>query len=56
MAYNWRLLFGLHDIALPIILKKNQEIETDNKQDIMIPTVGFTLSTSALYLLSNTHI
>lgn len=53
MTYNCRLLFGLVDIALPIFSKENPEIETDNKQEIMIPTVGFTLSTPVLYLLSN---
>lgn len=53
MTYNCRLLFGLVDIALPIYSKEDPEIETDNKQEIMIPTVGFTLSTPVLYLLSN---
>ena len=53
MTYNCKLLFGLIDIALPIYSKINPEIETDNKQEIMIPTVGFTLSTPVLYLLSN---
>ena len=53
MTYNCKILFGLHDIALPIVSKENPEIETDNKQEIMIPTVGFTLSTPVLYLLSN---
>ena len=53
MTYNCRLLFGLVDIALPIYSKEDPEIETDNKQEIIIPTVGFTLSTPVLYLLSN---
>lgn len=53
MTYNCRLLFGLTDIALPIVSKENPDIETDNKQEIFIPTVGFTLSTPVLYLLSN---
>ena len=53
MTYNCKLLFGLVDIALPICSKEDPEIETDNKQEIMIPTVGFTLSTPVLYLLSN---
>ena len=53
MTYNCKLLFGLVDIALPIYSKYNQDIETEQKQEIMIPTVGFTLSTPILYLLSN---
>ena len=52
MTYNCKLLFGLVDIALPIWSKEDPEIESDNKQEIMIPTVGFTLSTPVLYLLS----
>ena len=53
MTYNCKLLFGLVDIALPIVSRLNPEIETENKQEIFIPTVGFTLSTPVLYLLSN---
>ena len=53
MTYNCKLLFGLIDVSLPIYSKEDPEIETDNKQEIMIPTVGFTLSTPVLYLLSN---
>ena len=53
MTYNCKLLFGLVDIALPIVSRLNPEIETVNKQEIFIPTVGFTLSTPVLYLLSN---
>ena len=53
MTYNCRLLFGLVDIALPIWSKEDPDIDTDNNQEIMIPTVGFTLSTPVLYLLSN---
>ena len=53
MTYNCRLLFGLVDVALPIYSKINPMIEGVNKQEIMIPAVGFTLSTPVLYLLSN---
>lgn len=53
MTYNCKLLFGLHDIALPIISKEDPEIETENKQQIQIDSVGFCLSTPVLYLLSN---
>lgn len=53
MTYNTKLLFGLIDIALPIESRINPEIQTENKQEISIPSVGFTLSTPILYLLSN---
>lgn len=53
MTYNCKLLFGLIDISLPIISRENPDIEDEMNQEIMIPTVGFTLSTPVLYLLSN---
>ena len=53
MTYNCKLLFGLHDINPPIISKHNPLIQTDQKQEIVIESVGFTLSTPVLYLLSN---
>ena len=53
MSYNCKLLFGLHDIETPIISKYNPLIQTEQKQEIVIDSVGFTLSTPVLYLLSN---
>ena len=53
MTYNCKLLFGLHDIDTPIISKHNPLIQTEQKQEIVIESVGFTLSTPVLYLLSN---
>ena len=53
MTYNCKLLFGLHDIQLPLVSKYNECVQTEQKQEIMIPSVGFTLSTPVLYLLSN---
>ena len=53
MTYNCLILFGLYDVKLPIISRENPEIETENKQQIKLPCVGFTLSTPVLYLLSN---
>ena len=70
MTYNCRLLFGLHDIKLPLISKENDnlkpieityvdddgEVKTktiDVKQEVVVESVGFTLSTPVLYLLSN---
>lgn len=53
MTYNCRLLFGLHDMTLPIISTYNAAVQTNAKQEIMIESVGFTLSTPVLYLLSN---
>lgn len=53
MTYNCKLLFGLHDIDTPIISRYNPDILTESKQEIIIESVGFTLSTPVLYLLSN---
>ena len=70
MTYNCQLLFGLHDIKLPLESKENDnlkpavrtyidddgEVQTetiDVKQEIVVESVGFTLSTPVLYLLSN---
>ena len=70
MTYNCQLMFGLHDIKLPLESKENASLkpaertyvddegevhtETVNvNQDLVIETVGFTLSTPVLYLLSN---
>ena len=53
MSYNCKLLFGLHDISTPIISRYNPLIQTEQKQEIVIESVGFTLSTPVLYLLSN---
>lgn len=53
MSYNCKLLFGLHDIDPPLISKYNPLILTEQKQEIVIDSVGFTLSTPVLYLLSN---
>ena len=53
MSYNCKLLFGLHNIETPIISKYNPLILTEQKQEIIIDSVGFTLSTPVLYLLSN---
>ena len=53
MSYNCKLIFGLHNIETPIISKYNPLILTEQKQEIIIDSVGFTLSTPVLYLLSN---
>ena len=78
MSYNCKLLFGLHDIDVPIISKYNPNLEpvkqthveevvdeegetqikettivTEIKHELFIESVGFTLSTPVLYLLSN---
>ena len=70
MTYNCQLMFGLHDIKLPLESKEDDSLkpaertyvddegevhtETVNvNQDLVIETVGFTLSTPVLYLLSN---
>ena len=53
MSYNCKILFGLHDIETPLVSKYNENIQTEQKQEIVIPSVGFTLSTPILYLLSN---
>ena len=52
-SYNTKLLLGLHDIELPLISKYNDKIETDQKHEIQIDSVGYTLSTPVLYLLCN---
>ena len=52
-SYNTRLLLGLHDIELPLVSKYNEKVETDQKQEIQIDSVGYTLSTPVLYLLCN---
>ena len=70
MTYNCQLLFGLHDIKLPLESKENDNLKPavrtyidddsefqtetiDVKQEIVVESVGFTLSTPVLYLLSN---
>lgn len=53
MTYNCKIIFGLHDIETPLVSKYNADIQTEQKQEIMIPSVGFTLSTPVLFLLSN---
>ena len=52
-SYNVKLLMGLYDIKLPLISKYNEQIQTEHKQEIIIDSVGYTLSTPVLYLLSN---
>ena len=52
-SYNVKLLMGLHDIKLPLTSKYNEQIQTEHKQEIIIESVGYTLSTPVLYLLSN---
>ena len=52
-TYNVKLLFGLHDIDLPLVSKYNENITTPQKQEIAIQSTGYTLSTPVLYLLSN---
>ena len=52
-SYNVKMLLGLHDIKLPLISTYNEKILTEHKQEIMINSVGYTLSTPVLYLLSN---
>ena len=44
---------GLHDIQLPLISYYNDEIQTEHKQELVIDSVGYTLSTPVLFLLSN---
>lgn len=52
-SYNVKLLMGLHDIKLPLVSAYNELIQTEHKQEIVIDSVGYTLSTPVLYLLSN---
>ena len=53
-SYNVKLLFGLHhNVSFPILSKYNPDIPTEQKQEILFDSVGFTLSTPILYLLSN---
>ena len=44
---------GLHDIQLPLISSYNDQIQTEHKQELVIDSVGYTLSTPVLFLLSN---
>ena len=52
-TYNVKILMGLHDIQLPLVSSYNEQIQTEHKQEITIESVGYTLSTPILYLLSN---
>ena len=52
-SYNVKILMGLHDIQLPLISSYNDQIQTEHKQELVIDSVGYTLSTPVLFLLSN---